>query len=128
MASTVSEFLKRKIEERNLSVEGFASSMGISVDLAKKYLSDSGRFLPSDRVAKKIALALKFTRDEETDFLKNLDSDRDKILPAEELLSEETVSQPALKTSVSKLWVALVFSVLISLISLVCSILALLKP
>jgi|GEM_PF-2080414 len=127
MASSVSEFLNRKLEEKNLSADGFANTMGITVDLARKYLSDSGRYLPSDRVAKKISMALKLTRDEESEFLRNLDLDRDKQLPVEELMTPDGGSPPSTRTSISKLWVALVFSLLISLVSLAFSILAFLN-
>jgi len=125
MASFVSEFLKRKLEERNISVDGFADSMGITIDLAKKYLSESGRYLPSDRVAKKISMVLKLTRDEESEFLRNLDSDREKLLPADELLTDE--SGPSVKSSIMKLWILTGITFFISLLSLVLSVLSLFK-
>lgn len=127
MASSVSEFLNRKLEEKNLSADGFANTMGITADLARKYLSDSGRYLPSDRVAKKISMALKLTRDEESEFLRNLDQDRDKQLPVEEMMTPEGASPPSTRSSISKLWVALIFSLLISFVSLAFSILAFLN-
>ncbi len=127
MASSVSEFLNRKLEEKNLSVDGFANTMGITVDLSRKYLSDSGRYLPSDRVAKKISMALKLTRDEESEFLRNLDMDREKLLPLDELISADKDSSPSTRSSITKLWVALIFSLLFSLVSLGCSILAFLS-
>jgi hypothetical protein len=127
MASSVSEFLKQKIEERNLSIDGFANSMGITSDLARKYLSESGRYLPSDRVAKKISMVLKLTRDEETEFLRNLDQDRDKALPVDDFIAMDETSGTSVKSSITKLWVAFIFILLISLISLGCSILTLLN-
>lgn len=126
MASFVSEFLKRKLEERNLSVDGFADSMGITIDLAKKYLSESGRYLPSDRVAKKISLVLKLTRDEESEFLRNLDSDREKNLPTDDFLAE-TETGPSIKSTLTKLWVCMGIIFFLSLLSLVLSVLTFLS-
>lgn len=125
MASFVSEFLKRKLEERNLSIDGFASSMGITLDLASKYLSESGRYLPSDRVAKKISMILKLTREEESEFLRNLDQDRDKMLPSDEVLQDE--KGPTTKSSISRMWIFIIISFCVSLFSLALSILNYMK-
>ncbi len=109
-----------------MSVDGFADSMGITIDLARKYLSESGRYLPSDRVAKKISMVLKLTRDEESEFLRNLDSDREKNLPTDELLTDE--SGPSIKSSITKLWILTGITFFISLLSLVLTILTIFKP
>ncbi|MDQ7821900.1 MAG: helix-turn-helix transcriptional regulator [Candidatus Eremiobacteraeota bacterium] len=127
MASLVSEFLRRKMEERNLSLEGLASSMGISIDLTRKYLSESGRYLPSDRVAKKLAMALKLTREEESELLRHLEQDREKALPSDELLADDFVKGAPWKGAVGALWAALVLNLILTLAALGIGIMLLLR-
>lgn len=117
----LNEFLQHKIEERNLSAKGFADSMGISENLAAKYLSPSGRFLPSDRVAKKISMVLKFTREEEAEFLRILEQERDREVPLDQIIDEGSSSSKDLASATGKLWIAIVVVGFFAIFSFACS-------
>jgi len=73
------EFLNEKVKERGLSIREFARLVSISESYASQILSPGSEYLPSDKLARRIVSALKFSPEEEEEFWTILEEDRKKL-------------------------------------------------
>jgi len=99
------QFIKRKVAERNLSLGGFADSIGVSEAVAEGFLTSER---PPDLIAKRISVALKFTPEEEAELMELLEKENKRMAMAIPAIERADVSQDIQKM-INSVWIAVYF-------------------
>ncbi|MCL5036553.1 MAG: hypothetical protein M1269_05470 [Chloroflexi bacterium] len=99
------QFIKRKVAERNLSLPGFADSIGVSEAVAEGFLVFER---PPDLIAKRISVALKFSPEEEAMLLQLLEKEDKNMAMTIPTVERAGISRDA-QRMINSLWIAVYF-------------------
>ena len=99
------QFIKRKVAERNLSLPGFADSIGVSEAVAEGFLVSER---PPDLIAKRISVALKFSPEEEAMLLQLLEKEDKNMAMTIPTVERAGISRDA-QRMINSLWIAVYF-------------------
>ena len=99
------QYIKRKVAERNLSLQGFADSIGVSEAVAEGFLTYER---PPDLIAKRISVALRFAPEEEAELFQLIEKDDKRMAMAIPTVEREGISQDV-QRMINGVWIAVYF-------------------